>query len=242
MSLLVVTGTGPRVGATVVTAAIATLAHADGRSVVVVKPAQTGAAADAPGDLSLVTALSGVTEVREFARFIDPVGPAAAARVSGRVPLDLARCAAPIAALGKDNDVVLVDGTGGVLVRYDEDKTTIASLAAGLTAPLIVVTGPGSGSPNATALTVEAITRRGLDCAGLVLGSWPNEPDLVARCTLADLSRLGVPLFGVLPDGAAGLSREDFLARARAGLAPRFGGTFDAATFTADATEPVSRS
>lgn len=240
MSVLVVTGTGPRVGKTVVVAAIAALARDAGRSVVVTKPAQTGVAPDQPGDLALVTDLSGVTEVQEFARFDDAVSPAAAARLSGRPPLDLARCAAPIAALAKSHDLVLVDGTDGLLTRYDEDKTTIASLAAGLTAPLLVVTDVGDGSPNRAALTLEAVRHRGLVCVGLVVGSWPRQPDLVARCALADLSRLGVPLLGALLEGAASLSREEFRDMAHAVLVPALGGRFDPAPFAADAAELTS--
>jgi dethiobiotin synthase len=240
MSVLVVTGTGPRVGKTVVVAAMAALARDAGRSVVVTKPAQTGVAPDQPGDLALVTDLSGVTDVREFARFSDAVSPAAAARLSGRPPLDLASCAAPIATLAKSHDLVLVDGTDGLLTRYDEDKTTIASLAAGLTAPLLVVTDVGDGSPNRAALTLEAVRRRGLECVGLVVGSWPHQPDLVARGALADLSRLGVPLLGALPEGAAALSREAFRDLAHAVLVPALGGIFDPASFAAEAAELTS--
>lgn len=42
MSILLVTGTSTGVGKTVVTAAVAAAAAADGRSVAVCKPAQTG--------------------------------------------------------------------------------------------------------------------------------------------------------------------------------------------------------
>ncbi|WP_181791254.1 AAA family ATPase, partial [Streptomyces phytophilus] len=49
-SVLVVTGTSTGVGKTVVTAAVAAAALARGRSVAVLKPAQTGVAPDEPGD------------------------------------------------------------------------------------------------------------------------------------------------------------------------------------------------
>ncbi len=240
MSVIVVTGTGPSVGKTVVTAALAALALDAGRSVVVVKPVQTGVGPDEPGDLARITDLSGVTEVREFARYDHLVSPAAAARLSARPPLDLAHCAAPIAALARSHDLVLVDSSDGLLTRYDEDKTTIASLAAGLTAPLIVVTDVGDGSPNRAALTLEAVKHRGLECLGLVLGSWPHQPDLVARCALSDLSRLGVPLLGALPEGASSLSREEFRHVAQEALVAALGGQFAPAEFAAEATELTS--
>jgi dethiobiotin synthetase len=79
MRALVVTGTDTEVGKTVVTAALAALARARGEKVTVVKPVQTGVRADEPGDLDEVRRLSGVDDLHEFARFPDPLAPAAAA-------------------------------------------------------------------------------------------------------------------------------------------------------------------
>ncbi|MHB8340878.1 MAG: dethiobiotin synthase, partial [Mycobacteriales bacterium] len=86
------------------------------------------------------------------------------------------------------------------------------------------------GTLNATALTLEAIAARSLQLAGLVIGSWPAEPDLAARCNVADLATLAArPLAGALAGGAP--YRPDFGAAARAALAPALGGAFDAADF-----------
>src|SRR5579863_4664995 len=91
MSILLVTGTGTGVGKTVATAALAALAAARGAPVAVVKPAQTGVAPDEPGDLAEVVRLAAVAEAdtHEYARYPDPLSPAAAARVSGLPPLSL---------------------------------------------------------------------------------------------------------------------------------------------------------
>ncbi|MYV51139.1 AAA family ATPase, partial [Streptomyces sp. SID3212] len=50
MPVLIVTGTGTEVGKTIVTAAVAATARAHGRTVAVLKPAQTGVAPDERGD------------------------------------------------------------------------------------------------------------------------------------------------------------------------------------------------
>ncbi|MEV5518704.1 AAA family ATPase, partial [Streptomyces flaveolus] len=50
MPVLVITGTGTEVGKTVATAAVAAAALAAGRSVAVLKAAQTGVRPDEPGD------------------------------------------------------------------------------------------------------------------------------------------------------------------------------------------------
>src|ERR1700733_5751039 len=176
---LFITGTGTGVGKTIVTAAIAALARAAGQRVAVVKLAQTGVhngpGSDQP-DLETVTRLAGVTDTHELARFPDPLSPEAAARVSGLPPLDLAHAAGYIGKLAGSRDLVLVEGAGGLLVRYDSAGATLADLAAMLGAPVLVVTAAGLGTLNQTALTLEAIGARKLRLAGLGIGSWPREP------------------------------------------------------------------
>lgn len=230
MSIVVVTGTDTGVGKTVVTAAVAALAHARGASVAVVKPGQTGVTAEEPGDLDEVRRLSGITTTFEFARFPDPLSPAAAARVAARPPVSLALAARRIEELRESNRLVLVEGAGGLLVRFDEDGATIADLAKQLGAQVLVVTRAALGTLNHTALTLEAMAHRGLDLAGLVIGEWPDEPGLAERCNVADLEMLSArPLAGVLPARAS--RSADFTALARQSLAPILGGVFDPAAF-----------
>ena len=225
--VLIVSGTGTEVGKTVVTAAVATLAASRGRRVAVVKPAQTGEPPGPTGDLAVIRRLSGVTRTHELARFPDPLSPEAAARAAGRPPLDLAVAAVVIKQLRFEADLVLVEGAGGLLVRYDPAGATIADLAAMLEAPVLVVTAAGLGTLNHTALTLEALSTRQLTAAGLVIGSWPAQPGLAERANVRDLAVIaGRPLAGALPAGAGRLGRDDFLAVARAGLGPEFGGTF----------------
>ena len=232
VSILIVSGTGTEVGKTVVTAALATLAASRGSSVAVVKPAQTGVGPDESGDLVVVRTLSGVTDLHCYARFRHPLSPAAAARLAGLPPLDLTDAAERIRLLAADRRLVLVEGAGGLLVRYDEDGRTLADLAHALGAPVLVVAPPSLGTLNQTALTLEAMAGRGISLPGVVLGSWPQAPDLAARCNIRDLETLAArPLEGALPAGAGRLHPAEFLIAARRSLGPAFGGTFDAADF-----------
>lgn len=232
MSVLVLTGTGTGVGKTVVTAAVAALAAARGSRVAVVKPAQTGVAAGADGDLDDVRRLAGVTDLHELARFPDPLSPAAAARRAVLPPLDLRLSVQHVDALAADRDLVVVEGAGGLLVRYDDEGATIADLARALDADVLVTVDPALGTLNHTALTLEAMAHRGLRLAGVVIGAWPAEPDLACRSNVRDLETLAArPLAGALPAGAGSLDAPEFLLVARAGLAPALGGTFDAADF-----------
>ena len=186
MKRLVITGTGTEIGKTIVTAAIAALARDNGQRVAVVKAAQTGIEPGDESDIEVVTRLSGVDDVHELVRYPAPLAPASAARLANL-------SATPVAELGKrveaitDRDLVLIEGAGGLLVRFDEDGATMAELAAALEADVLVVAPAGLGTLNATALTCNELRRRSLTCAGVVIGSWPAEPDLASRTNLVDL-------------------------------------------------------
>ena len=225
MTVLIVTGTGTDVGKTIATAAIA--ACAKGR-VAVVKPAQTGVADAGKGDLAEVTRLAGVRDTYEFARYPDPLSPHHAALISGRPALDFAATAQRIDDLDAEYDLVLVEGAGGLLVPFDSERGwTLIDLAHHLNAAFVVVTQAGLGTLNHTALTVQRIEEESLDIAGIIIGSWPQQPDLAMELNVYDIRRMdpSLEIGGVLPAGMAAL--RDFRKLARAALAPRFGGTFD---------------
>jgi dethiobiotin synthetase len=234
VGVLVVTGTGTDVGKTVVTAAIAALAADRHRRVAVLKPAQTGVRDGEPGDLAEVRRLAGDVTTRELRRYPDPLSPEAAARRVGSPALHPAEIAAAAAELDAEHDLVLIEGAGGLLVRFDANGGTLADVAWSLVAPVLVVADAGLGTLNATALTAEVLRQRGVDTIGVVVGRWPREPDLAARSNLTDLPvAAGAPLLGVLPEGMARLSPADFLAVARDSLSPWLDGDFDSDVFTA---------
>lgn len=236
VAVLVVTGTGTGVGKTVVTAAIAALAATRGASVAVVKPAQTGLRPDEPGDLDDVGRLSGVADLHELVRYPDPLSPAAAARRSGMPTLELHDVVRTVRELAETRRLVLVEGAGGLLVRFDEEGWTLADLAVALSAPAVVVTSPGLGSLNTAALTLEAMAHRGVELGGLVIGGWPQHPDLACRSNVRDLETISArPLAGALPEGSGALAPERFASTAATGLSPVFGGRFDSIAFRSPA-------
>ncbi|MEV5781595.1 dethiobiotin synthase [Streptomyces sp. NPDC052287] len=232
MTILVITGTGTEVGKTVTTAAVAAAAVAAGRSVAVLKPAQTGVGPHECGDADEVARLAGTVTTLELGRYPEPLAPATAARRARLAPVRPREVAEAAAKLATEHDLVLIEGAGGLLVRFDDEGGTLADVATLLDAPVLLVVAAGLGTLNTTELTAREIRRRGLDLAGLVIGSWPDSADLASRCNLADLPVVAeAPLLGALPAGAGARPPAEFRAGAPGWLAPALGGTWDADTF-----------
>lgn len=214
--VLFVTGTDTGVGKTVVTAALAVARRAAGGSPYVIKPAQTGVGPDEPGDLDEVRRLAPGVPGHEGARLREPLAPDTAARLEGVELPGLATARDAVLAAAEDHDV-LVEGAGGVLVSLGRPWNLLdlaQSIAhAGVPSGFVVVARAGLGTLNHTALTVQAIQHRNLWVHGIVIGSWPAEPDLAAEQNLLDLPVLtGVSVLGRVPDGAGAMGPDEFAA------------------------------
>jgi dethiobiotin synthetase len=244
--LLVVTGTGTGVGKTVATAALAGCALRAGQRVAVVKPAQTGVGPGEPGDLAEVYRLTGLADLHEYVRYPEPLAPATAARRSGEPGPRLAALAARIAELA-DRDLVVVEGAGGALVRFNDRDEGICQLAVALRdlgsrPQVVLVTGVALGALHDAAATAAALRGWSLGPDALLVGDWPAEPGLAERCNLQDLpSYGGAPLHGVIPHGAGALAPPAFAEQAAGWLTPALGGSFDAPEFVRAHAAPLPR-
>lgn len=210
---VLVTGTGGGVGTTTATAALAAALTARGSDVGVVKPVQTGREPGENGDADVVAELAGV-RTQEWHRLREPLTPdVAVQREGGSLPPVVAH-AKRVA--GSEDGMVLVEGTGGLLVRLDERGGTLADLGAalrylGVSTGVVVVASADLDALNAVALTAEALTARSLPLLGVVIGDWPNEPGQAALCVLEQLPVVaGAPLLGVLPHGVGSLAPQEF--------------------------------
>lgn len=219
--VVIVTGTGTEIGKTVATAALAVTLRGNGLRVVVVKLVQTGVGEGEPGDVDEVRRLAGEPlTTAEWARLPDPLAPASAARLSGMPLPTIAEHARRIADLAGEVDIVLVEGSGGLLVQLDTRGGTLADLAVGLRykgigTGVFLVAAAGLGTLNATALTAEALTTRSVPLLGVIIGSWPTDPGLAEQTNLQDLpTAAGARLRGTIPAGAGALSTEEFVAAA----------------------------
>lgn len=220
MSTVIVTGTDTGVGKTVATAALACQARLARIDVAVCKPVQTGTLTG-DDDLADIGRLSGVTGLVGLARYPQPLAPVAAAAAAG-LPLptrsqllDAIRgCTAP-------GRLTLVEGAGGLLVELGAGGVTMRDLAAELAAPVLLVVAPGLGTLNHTALTLEALARQQIPCAGLVIGAWPDVPGPVEVDNRDALGRLA-PVRTALPAGAGSLRAGEFEAMSAAAFDPHW--------------------
>lgn len=227
--VLAVTGTSTDVGKTVATAALAAAAHrlpevsgpgstspaGPADRVAVYKPVQTGMGPGEPGDLAEVVRLAGEVTTAESFRYPEPLAPDTAARRAGMAFADPAAIVRTVDELAESHALTLVEGAGGVMVRLGESATLLdiaaSTLVPGTADGVVVVVAPGLGSLNHAELTVDVVRSRGLRPAGLLIGWWPDDPDLAMRCNRTDLPRVtGVPVVGVLPAGAAAVEPAQF--------------------------------
>lgn len=229
--VVVVTGTDTGVGKTIATAALAARAAAAGDRVLVVKPVQTGVGGADPDvpDVDTVRSLAGADAVQLVA-LDEPLAPDTAARRQGVAIPTVREHVSRIRELLPSYDLVLVEGAGGLLVRLDAEGGTLLDIARDLTFALrrrgaddvvsspvevVVVTRAGLGTLNHTELTVTALRAVQVEPAGLVIGAWPSTPGLAESCNREDLTRItGVPVLGVIPEGAGSLAPAAFRAAA----------------------------
>ncbi|BCS87767.1 adenosylmethionine--8-amino-7-oxononanoate transaminase [Pseudodesulfovibrio sediminis] len=185
-----ITGTDTGVGKTYVTAGLLrTLADA-GHNALAIKPVQTGCV-EKDGELI-------AEDVAEYARlnashfpngypdtccrkFIPACSPHLAAEKAGDY-LDLDQLTREIRTKGKNHDLIIVEGAGGVAVPLT-DTHTILDLMHRLFLPVIIVADNKLGMINHTLMTIETVRNRGLNVAGVVVvnTSPPSENDAALR-------------------------------------------------------------
>lgn len=201
-----IAGTDTGVGKTRVGTALVHGLVARGLDVRVRKPVESGCEPGPDGllplDASALRQAAGAREPLDAVcryRLRAAVSPERAAALEGvrfSVADLTAACVAPPGAL------LAVEGAGGFLSPVAHDGLN-ADLAAALGLPVVLVAADRLGAINHVLLTLEAIARRGLTVAGLVLSA-PAPVDAAAPMdNAADLARWsGLPVH-VLPHGTA---------------------------------------
>ncbi len=238
-----ITGTDTGVGKTAVTAALAALLRKKGLMTGIIKPFQTGTELEGLCDAEFIYSFLGedyiLSEISPC-RLQAPLSPYRAAAIEGiSIPLE------DIIEHTRDyisrNDVTLIEGAGGICVPITRDYM-MADLAIDLEAPMVIVTRPGLGTLNHTALSLEYARKRAVRVLGVVINGFPKPADVASATNPAVLRDVfSVNILGVVPffkglcveEGhSSGLSRAGEQC-----FSPLFGGTFSADDFLEEVLE-----
>lgn len=188
-----ITGTDTGVGKTWIGTALAHVLSQRGLRVRVRKPVESGCLADSDGlrpqDAIALHEASGSHEPLERVcpyRLEAPLSPERAAALEG-LPLSLERLVNGCKAGVAKDDFLLVEGAGGFCSPLTADGLN-ADLALALGLPVLLVTADRLGAIHQVLVTAEAIQRRGLTLAGVVLNQVAPASD-TRMDNAADLAR-----------------------------------------------------
>ena len=191
-----VVGTDTGVGKTVVTAGLVGWLRDGGVDARAVKPVQTGHPPD--DDAEFIKKVCGTDDVATCETRLEP---ALAPRIAAeRVNTDLSyttvreECERALAA----SEVGVLEGVGGVRVPLAGDHEII-DLVADLDLEVVVVSRSGLGTLNHTALTLEALVRRGVTPHAVVLNEYTDET-VAERTNPMEIERMtDVPVHTLSP-------------------------------------------
>jgi dethiobiotin synthetase len=188
---LFVTGTGTNIGKTITSAALLCRYRATG-PLRYWKPVQTGIPED--DDTATVRDLASCADEEicgSGVRLPRPLSPHLSARLSGvkiAIP-EVMKLARPLDADRRS----IVEGAGGVLVPLNASEF-MADLIVALALPALVVASSQLGTINHTLLTLEALRKRSIPVAGVILVGELNPENRRDIETFGD-----VPVVGEMP-------------------------------------------
>jgi dethiobiotin synthetase len=203
VTAIFITGTGTEVGKTFVAASLIRHLRSMGRTVEAIKPVVSGfdpeqLAANDPGvllqALGFPATLPNVERISPW-RFRAALSPDAAARLEGRrIDVDevVAFCQSAIA---QRQEILLIEGVGGIMVPLDEQRTILDVMMA-LQLPLILVAGSYLGTISHTLTALDALFRRDLAVLATIVSETPGSTVPLAE-TVAAIGRFAEPVIGL---------------------------------------------
>ncbi len=194
MSSLFVTGSGTEVGKTLVMKLLIKEIKQKGLKVDAFKPVITGFQDEFPKNSDtglLLQALSQPIKEETISkispwRFREPISPNLAAAHEKKY-LDIEEIANYCNAQKTDNNFLIVEGIGGVMVPLN-DHQTVLDLMAVMDMPVLLVTGSYLGTISHTLTAVRCLIDRGLMLSGIIVSESIQTPTTLAE-TVKTISR-----------------------------------------------------
>lgn len=163
MKAIFIAGTDTGVGKTVMTKLVAQYLSALGHRVAIQKWVETG-----------------VTKSPAIFSFKRPASPHLAAKREGK-KINIAKIKSEFKKLARNFDVVVVEGTGGLMVPVTE-KVLLIDIVKELKIPVLLVSANRLGTINHTLLSLEALKVRKMKVLGVVFNSIsPKENKLILK-------------------------------------------------------------
>jgi dethiobiotin synthetase len=191
-----VSGTDTGVGKTTVGCGLAMGFRELGLRVGVMKPAETGCESEAgqfiAADAIALRAAANTDDLLELIcpyRYATPLAPAAAAEAESSGAPDMAQIRLCYERLAAANDLMLLEGAGGLAVPITWGEN-YADLALALDLDLILVVNNRLGCLNAAVLSLDYAVRRGVRVAGYILNDAAGDSSPAARSNGASMRRL----------------------------------------------------
>ena len=186
--ILLITGTDTEVGKTFVGAALCRALQQAGRSVLAIKPVESGTDLGGPEDGQLLAEATGqAAPSAALVRLGPPIAPPVAADEEG-VVLDSEAWLRFIREASEHHELVVVEGAGGLLSPLTWQSTAL-DLAVALDATVLVVAHDRLGAMNQSRLVIHCLRQAGCKLAGLILNGAPGS-DEVTGSNSAALRRL----------------------------------------------------
>ncbi len=194
MKGIFITGADTNVGKTWVSQQVIQLLVSQGLNVIPRKPVESGWTEEAKTDAFLLAKAANKLESLEQVcpnRFKLPISPDRAAVLEGKtVKLDTIKnqCLTPINSENNNDDFLWIEGAGGFYSPLCSDGLN-ADLAVLVNLPLLLVVEDRLGCINQTLLTIEAIEKRQLRLAAIVLNK-VNQAEIEGMDNAQDLKKL----------------------------------------------------
>lgn len=209
-----ITGTDTGVGKTIITGGLAGALRSLGYKIAVYKPLQSGAETDDNGqlyapDLKFVCDIDKSITTRCSYLLKIPAAPSISAQYEN-VEVDIDQIQADYKELSENNDIVLVEGAGGITVPLYK-LFTVTDLIKLLDIPVIIVARPNLGTINHTVLTVEYARKNNIKVIGIIISGYPVNTGDIAIKTAPDIIQqlTQIENIAIIPE-IKGISEDQF--------------------------------
>jgi dethiobiotin synthetase len=200
-----VTATDTGVGKTEVCSYLVKMLSKRGYKVGVMKPVATGTRRRL-GDIAILKRSSSSRYPTHYINPISlnlPLAPMVAADIEKK-KIDMKIIWQNFKALNRANDLMVVEGIGGIMVPIAKMQKRIfyvVDMILKMRLPVIIVARPDLGTINHTLLTVRMLKLRGIKIAGIIINHTSRiKKDLSVRTNPAVIEELsGVKVLGIMP-------------------------------------------